>query len=81
MNWDDPTDRAALIERVGPDEYNRLIEEHHESSTVARINGYRIRPVGSRFGTVFVIDGAGFGFATQAKAEAHARTLPERRPQ
>jgi hypothetical protein len=24
MNWNDPEDRARLIERVGPREYNRL---------------------------------------------------------
>lgn len=32
MNWDDPEERLRLIERVGPREYNRLIEEHHQRS-------------------------------------------------
>ena len=42
MNWDDPAERLALIERVGADEYNRLFKEHRRSSVVATVNGYGI---------------------------------------
>ena len=80
MNWNDPAERAALIERVGGQEYNRLFQEHVEQSTVAFVNGYRIRPVGSRFGLIFMVEGSS-GFRTQAEAEAHAATLPSKKPE
>ena len=75
MNWDDPVARYNLIESVGPDRYNEMIQQHFRDSTVAVVNGYPIRPVGSRFGRIFMIDGAGVGYRTQADAEAHAATL------
>jgi hypothetical protein len=78
MNWDDPVARYNLIERVGIAEYNRLIQQHFVDSTVSTVNGYPIRPVGSRFGTIYMIDGANTGFRTQAESEAYAATLPPR---
>jgi hypothetical protein len=76
MDWDSPEARYELIQRVGITEYNRLILEHHEKSTVATVNGYRIRPVGTRFGRLFMIDGAAVAFQTLEQATAHAATLP-----
>jgi hypothetical protein len=74
MNWDDPAARARLIERVGIDEYNRLIEEHMEKSIVARVDGYSIRPiVSARFGRIFMIDGANIGFATLERCKEWIR--------
>jgi hypothetical protein len=75
MNWDDPVERYRLIERVGPAEYERLQAEQFKASTVATVNGRAIRPVGSRFGRIFIIDGAGVGFTTLEQARAHAATL------
>jgi hypothetical protein len=54
MNWDDPAERLALIERVGADEYNRLFKEHRRSSVVATVNGYGISLEGTSHRTVLV---------------------------
>lgn len=76
IDWDDPAARAGLIERVGVAEYNRLHAQHRRDNIVATVNGYDIRPVNSRFGRIFMVDGSGKAFAEQAEAEAHARSLP-----
>jgi hypothetical protein len=78
MDWDDPGARLNLIEAVGPDEYNRRIRQHHADSTVATVNGYRIRPVGSRFGRLFMVEGPGRAYRTQEEAEAYAASLPDK---
>lgn len=81
MDWDNAADRARLIESVGPTEYNRLQAEYISASTVATVNGYRIRPVNSRFGLLFMIDGAGVAYATLERAEDEASKLPTYQPQ
>ena len=72
MNWDDPIQRAELINRVGPTEYNRLIQKHFEASTVAIVNGYRIRPVGSRFGRLYLVSGTNGAFRELEEAKKFA---------
>ncbi len=79
MNWNDPVERAALITRVGAEEYARLQRRHHEATTVAVINGYPIRPVSSRFGRLFSVDGTGKAFTDRTHAERYATSLPDRR--
>jgi hypothetical protein len=76
MNWDDPTERFALIERVGHEEYNRLFAEHQKASVIATVAGHAIRPVGSRFGRLFAVGGTDRAFATQREAEQYARDNP-----
>lgn len=76
MNWDNPEERLALIERVGAEEYNRLIQAYHEESTVARVGGHALRPVGSRFGQLFLVGDTGKAFRTQAEAEVFAAANP-----
>jgi hypothetical protein len=79
MNWDDPAERAALIERVGIDEYNRLHAEHIAQSVVSTVNGYPIRPVSARgVGRLFAVGGTESAFMTLAQAEAFAREQPTR---
>lgn len=78
MDWDDPAERFRLADRVGPDEYNRLFQEHMKASVVANVNGYDIRPIGSRFGRVFMVDGTNTGYLKQADAEAFAAKQPPR---
>lgn len=78
VDWGDPVSRLALIDRIGPAAYNEAFRKHMADSTVATVNGYPIRPVPSRFGRLFSVDGANVAFRTQAEAEAHAATLPER---
>jgi hypothetical protein len=74
MNWDDPEARARLVEQVGVQEYNRLFEKYREASIVSVVNGYAIRPVRTRFGQLFLVDGAGQAFFTLKEAEACAWT-------
>lgn len=76
MDWNDPAARARLIDRVGPDRYEQMQEEHFAASSTGMVNGYRIRPVQSRFGRLFSIDGTTFAYSTQAQAEAEAAKLP-----
>lgn len=76
MNWDDPAARLALVERVGTEEYNRLMRAHQAASAVETVNGHAIRPVASRFGRIFLVGNTGTGFSTLDDARKHARTLP-----
>lgn len=81
MNWDDPAARLALVERVGHDEYNRLIAEHHEASVVSTINGHAIRPVNSgRFGRLYMIGSTGIAYPTMPEAVAYAESMEEAKP-
>lgn len=83
IDWDDPAARGALIERVGAAEYERALRAHVRASTVAVVNGYRIRAVGSRFGRLFQVDGGEpiRAFATVPEADGHARSLPPKGPE
>lgn len=76
INWDDPTARFHLIERVGPDEYERLQAEHQKKSIVAVVNGHAIRPVDSRFGQLFNVGRTGTAFSTLGEAETFAKDQP-----
>jgi Fe-S cluster assembly scaffold protein SufB len=76
MNWDDPAARAHLIDRVGPQEYNRQLEAHLAASVVSTVNGHKIRPVGSRFGRLFMVGKTGNAFHTLAEAETFAAKEP-----
>jgi len=75
MNWDDPTARFALVERVGAAEYNRQFRQHIAASTIDTVNGHAIRPTQSRFGRLFMVGNTGDAFYTLAEAKAHAGTL------
>lgn len=73
MNWDDPSERAALIEKIGPEAYNEAMRKHREESVISTIGGHAIRPVGSRFGRLYMVGDTGTAYPTQEKAEQHAR--------
>jgi hypothetical protein len=55
MDWDNPDERARLAIRLGPHGYRKAFEEHVKNTTVAIVNGHRIRPVKSRFGRLYQI--------------------------
>lgn len=76
INWDDPVERAHLIERIGVEAYNEAARAHQAASVIATVNGYPIRPVASPFGRLFAVDGAGRAFKTldAAKTYAEARS-------
>ena len=76
MNWYDPAERAALIERVGIDEYNRLHAEHMRDSIVAVVNGHCIRMVGARFGRLFAVGKTDQAFRTLDEAIQSANASP-----
>jgi hypothetical protein len=74
INWHDPAERLALVERVGVEEYNRQHAEHMRRSVVATVNGYKIRrTVSQRFGVIFMVDGLNKGHGTLEGASAIAR--------
>jgi hypothetical protein len=77
IDWDDPAARAALIERVGIEQYNALFEEHVQQSTVSTVAGHAIRPIVSvQSGRIFMVGDTCTGFPTLAEAEAFARKHP-----
>lgn len=73
MNWDSPEARLALIEAVGPEEYNRQFQEHRRRSVIETVNGHDIRAVHSRFGRIYMVDGTNRGGATLEVARRIAR--------
>jgi hypothetical protein len=76
MDWNDPEARAHLIDRVGAEEYNRQFAAHRAASVIATVNGYHIRPVGSRFGRLFQVGDTGTAFRTLDEAKAFANKEP-----
>jgi hypothetical protein len=76
INWNDPAARVRLIERIGPEAYSAAQQRHFQTSAVAIVNGYPIRPVPSRFGRLFAVHGTDAAFGTLLAAEEHARSLP-----
>jgi hypothetical protein len=75
MYWDDPAPRLPVVERVGPNQDDWLIKQHHRDSTLAIVNGRAIWPIGSGCGRLFMVEGTRIGFNTLEKAEAFAATL------
>jgi hypothetical protein len=60
MNWHDPAERFALIQRVGVTEYKRLHAEHMAKSVVETVNGHAIRrTVSERIGVVYRVGTTG----------------------
>jgi hypothetical protein len=74
-DFDNAQDRAALIERVGVDEYKRLFQAHLRASVVKTVNGYDIRPVQTMFGRLYAVQGTKQAFSTMEKAEQFARSI------
>lgn len=75
-DFTDPEARAALLERVGADEYNRQMKEWQDSQVVATINGHRIRKITpGGWGTLFLVEDMGMAFTTQPIAEYEAGRL------
>ena len=72
MNWNDPEQRLALIERVGSDEYSRLHREEMQRQTIRTVNGYPLRYVSTRFGRLVAVDGTGRAFRKLDEAVAFA---------
>jgi hypothetical protein len=71
VNWDDPESCRQHIDAVGPAAYNRDLEAHNKTATVATIKGHTIRPVFTSLGTLFSVIGTGQAFATIHQAKAY----------
>jgi cytochrome c-type biogenesis protein CcmH/NrfF len=41
IDWDDPTERSALVERIGVDAYNAALTAHLDRSAIATVSGHR----------------------------------------
>lgn len=80
MNWNDPAERLALIERIGAEAYNEEFEEHMRQTTLVTICGHAIREVGSRFGRLFQVGSTGRAFKTILQAETYACENPVGEP-
>ena len=68
----------AWCARNVPRQPFHINEVEHVERRVATVNGYGIRPVGSRFGRLFIVEGTKHAFRSQAEAEAFAKTQPPR---
>ena len=73
IDWNDPAARARLIESVGPKEYNRLHEEHRQSTVIETVNGHAIRPIATGFGRLFEVGATGRAFSSLEAAKAFAK--------
>lgn len=73
MNWDDPTERARLMERVSTAEYNRLAAEHQRQTIIDTVNGHAIRAVSTRWGRLYSVGDTGRAHATIEGARMIAR--------
>lgn len=76
MNWNNPADRLALVERVGIEAYSKAFEEHMKKSTVVTVCGHAIRKTGSRFGQLFQVGRTGKAFIKLEDAEKYAHENP-----
>ncbi len=66
VNWDYGPSRQALLDRVGPVEFERLREAHEERDVVARVNGRAVRRAPGRLPRFSV---EGVVFFTRREAE------------
>lgn len=76
MDWDDPSSRAALLQRVGSDAYNSAFTAHLAAKAVTTANGHTIRATTTRFGRIYAVGDTGRGFSSLALADQYARATP-----
>jgi hypothetical protein len=76
MKWNDPEDRARLLEAVGVEEYNRQAEKERVRTIAAWANGYPIRAVSTPFGRLFAVEGTPVAFGRLDQAVRHCEGLP-----
>lgn len=78
IDWDDPAERLALIERVGAQEYSRQRADHIRDRTIETVNGYRIYLIRSRFGNLYAVEDLGKASASLDGARDIARSAAPR---
>lgn len=75
IDWNDPLARLDLLETIGADAYNQAINRHFEEETIEICNGYPLRRVASRFGTLISVDGTGNAYRDLESARKVAESL------
>lgn len=73
MNWDDPQERARLMEQVSTAEYHRLLAEHQKQTVIDTVSGHEIRAVATRWGRLYAVGDTGRAHATIEGARKIAR--------
>ena len=77
MNWDNPKERAALVQSVGIEAYNKAFQDFVKETTIITIGGHAIRQVGTtRFGKLFQCGNTDKAFANFSDAEDYAKNNP-----
>jgi hypothetical protein len=76
MDWDNPAERLALIERIGVEAYNEALAEHLKKTTISAVGGHGIRAIRTKFGKLYQVMGTDKAFKTLEKAEAYAAAHP-----
>jgi hypothetical protein len=76
ISWHDPEARLALLERVGPVDYNRLARDHRVASVVDTEAGHDLSIVPTGFGTLIAVGDTGKAFRTIREARVFARSMP-----
>jgi hypothetical protein len=76
MDWDNPAERLALIERIGTQAYNDALAEHVRRTTISTVGGHGIRAMRTSFGKLYQVMGTDKAFRTLEKAEAYAAANP-----
>lgn len=71
-----PEERYRYLRANGTDAYNRMMREQFDRDTVATANGYGIRRVDSRFGTLYMVEGTSSAFRTVDEAVNFANAQP-----
>jgi predicted flavoprotein YhiN len=73
IDWGNPSERAALVERIGLEAYNKAFKEHQKDSTVSTVGGHDIQTVKTQFGKLFAVSETNMAFKTLKEAEEYAR--------
>jgi len=76
MDWDNPAERLALIERIGTQAYNDALAEHLRQTTISTVSGRGIRTIRTKFGRLYQVMGTGKAFRTLEEAKAYAAANP-----
>ena len=76
MDWDNPAERLALIERIGVKAYNEAHAEHIRQTTISTVGGHGIRAIRTKFGKLYQVIGTKKAFRKLEEAEAYAAAHP-----
>lgn len=77
FDFDTPEGRYTAAEALGPDGYNAAIAAYHKATFVEIVNGYGLRWVNSRFGSLCAIYKTNVAYKTIDEARRVAATLPK----